>query len=153
MNVEFGSRGDLSSRRILVISKNRAGEEVRICCSYLIVFVFSPYLGWKIKFTNKVPMPMMEGTLTFEDVPAELVIPMMRFIHYYEEVDNFNELILDLIPLAEKYEIMSLRARCYMKAVKTLSVDNVVKTFLVVRECKSEDASILKMFCLKMFMV
>jgi len=85
--------------------------------------VFKDMFERKFKDEAKCEIDMSE-----ED--SRLIREMLRFM-YTEEVNNFESVAADLLPLAVKYDVEALRELCIAELHANMSVDTAIAAFLV----------------------
>jgi hypothetical protein len=89
-------------------------------------------------------MESMEGKATIVDIDGKSLMEFLRFI-YCGRVNNIDEVAMDLIHAATKYDVLDLKPLCVASLVKNISIDNVMETMML---ANLHDEKKLRDFCI-----
>ncbi len=99
-------------------------------------------------FRKMIEAPMresQEASVTIDDFSAEVVGEMLTFL-YSEKVPHIEEMVKELLTIADKYQIEDLKLLCGQELDRCLTIDNAAETLML---ADTHNVEPLKMACTK----
>jgi hypothetical protein len=89
-------------------------------------------------------MESIEGKALIVDIDGKSLMEFLRFV-YCGRVNYIDEVAMDLIHAATKYDVLDLKPLCVASLVRNISVENVLETMML---ANLHDEKNLKEFCI-----
>ncbi|XP_014225928.1 protein roadkill-like [Trichogramma pretiosum] len=102
-------------------------DEYEIPAHKIILATASPV--FRAIFTNKKAKKNFDS-IVITDIPYNILVDVLKYIYTGDIVSTKTDVILQILPVADKYKIDGLKTKCEKILSADLSTENVIKTLI-----------------------